>query len=390
METHNKEILFGLIQYAVWNIEMKEAVDWPLFKEMKMHAIAALTAPVLPELSLSPELSEAWEKDIIRQLSRYYNYMKAQATLPLFVPYTVLKGSSAAQYYPYPEYRELGDIDLMTRREDYETACGMLIDNGYKEVKINDDIRHRKFEKKGILVEIHAYFASLNDPEQAKYLDDLIIKNINPSHVLPDLVNGLVLLEHISQHLEHGLGLRQIIDWMMFVDKCLPDRKWPVFQEMVQKIGLETLAQTVTRMCEMYLGLPRRIWCMKADQALCEQLMDYILSCGNFGNKWEPDFRAGTKILSYVNRPLALLSMLQKNGIEKWEAARKNPVLRPFAWIYQVGEYIAKGSSRNQSVSNLRLEFSFIKKRNAMFDSLGIKQTPKGLVVYQDGEYKKS
>ena len=380
--------LFDVIKYALWHTGTA-AADQEIYQEMKTHAIAALAAPVLPELSLSPELSEAWEKDILRQISRYFYFMQVQSALPLSVPYTVLKGSSAAQYYPYPEYRELGDIDIMTRREDYEAACGMMTENGYREVVLEGNIRHREFEKKKVIVEIHVYFASLNDSGQSKYLDDLIIENINPSHVLPDMVNGLVLLEHISQHLEHGLGLRQIIDWMMFADKCLPDEKWPEFQEMVRKIGLETLAETVTRMCEMYLGLPERTWCMKADRALCEQLMDYVLSCGNFGNKWESGFRAGTKILSYTSYPRAFLSMLQKNGLENWAAARKYAVLRPFAWIYQAGKYIAKGSSRDQTASILKSELAFVKKRNAMFDSLGVKQTPKGLVVYQDGEYKK-
>ena len=120
--------------------------------------------------------------------------------------------------------------------------------------------RETGFIKNDIIVELHRSFAKLNNADHARYLDDLIITNINPTHELPDPVNGLVILEHISQHLVNGLGLRQIIDWMMFTDKCLPDEKWPEFREMAQKTGMEKLAVVVTRMCEIYLGLPCRNW----------------------------------------------------------------------------------------------------------------------------------
>lgn len=380
--------LFNVVKLALWNAG-SAAADQDIFEEMKAHAIAALPAPVLPELSISPELSKAWEKEIIRRVSQYYRFAQVQSALPLSVPYAVLKGISAAQYYPYPEYRAMGDIDIMTRREDYEAACQMLLANGYNEIINEENIRHREFEKRNIIVEVHAYFASLNDPAQAKYLDDLIIENINPSHVLPDLVNGLVLLEHISQHLEEGLGLRQIIDWMMFADKCLPDEKWPEFQEMARNVGLERLAVTATRMCEIYLGLPEKKWAAKADAALCEQLMDYVMASGNFGNKQQDHDKPGTALFPYARTPKALFSLLQESGRKNWKAARNHPALRPLAWIYQAGRYLVKGIGRKAAFSKLRSEFETAKQRNALFDALGVKQTSKGLVVYQDGEYKK-
>ena len=53
---------------------------------------------------------------------------------------------------------------------------------------------------------------------------------------------------------------------------------WPEFNELVQKTGLEKLTITVTKMCEMYLGLSPRKWCAEADDSLCTQLMEYIMN----------------------------------------------------------------------------------------------------------------
>ena len=144
--------------------------------------------------------------------------------------------------YSFAKLFPVGRLDVDTTgalllTNDGELAHKLIspkyhVDKVY-EVEVNKKITGNlpEFFKNGVSVEIHRFFASLNDPNHAKLLDDQIIENINSSHVLPDKVNGLVLLEHISQHLESGLGLRQIIDWMMFVNQCLPDEYWPGYKE---------------------------------------------------------------------------------------------------------------------------------------------------------------
>lgn len=388
----NNKAILDLIKASLWETEVKTA-SWEEFKEMRIQAVAALPATILSRLNLDAELRKEWRNTILEQLMYHANYIHEQERLPISVPYVILKGTAAAQYYPHPEYRKMGDIDIITRREDFDSACKGLLENGYVEFasKIQEDFgRHRGFVRNGIEVEVHAFFALLNDPKQAEYLDDLIIKNINPSHILPDLVNGLVLLEHIAQHMEGGLGLRQIIDWMMFVNNCLPDKQWPEFQRLTQNIGLEKLAIISTRMCELYLGLPERSWCKDADEMICKKLMDYVLSCGNFGIKHSDNNKPGTSVLSNAQTPFAFVRLLQERGLVNWKAAQEHHILRPFAWLYQIVRYLNKGLARNNALSEIKEEYLIAKERIAFFDLLGVKQTSKGLAVYRDGKYKKT
>ena len=379
--------MLKIIKAAIWN-NSSEVAQTEDFDELKKHSIILLTASNYKSFQLSPELQAEWEKTILQQLAYNVKYRREQKNLPITVPFVILKGTSAAQYYPNPLYRLMGDIDIMTNRgEDFEAAYDALIKAGYRVVKNCD--REIGLAKNGIIVEVHRYFASLNDVEKAKYLDDLIIENINPSHVLPDLINGLVILEHISQHLENGLGLRQIIDWMMFVHKCLPEDKWPEFQQMARQIGLEMLAIVSTRMCELYLGLPERSWCQSADKRLCEQLMDYVLACGNFGEKRINDSDTVEFILSRSRNPQLTYRLLQQRGEVNWEAAKKHPILRPFAWIYQAGRYLIRGLKRDNALYEFSIEYAEAKKRIELFEALGVKQTTKGLVVYKNGKYVK-
>ena len=58
----------------------------------------------------------------------------------------VLKGSSAARYYPQPELRALGDIDLLINKSDIPAAREMLLHEEYKENALHE------FSKKLLLL----------------------------------------------------------------------------------------------------------------------------------------------------------------------------------------------------------------------------------------------
>ena len=319
---------------------------------MKRHALIALPAGILPVLDMPDGLRQIWKTEIYQQIAYNINIRCAEAELPILVPYVILKGTAAAKYYPHPEYRTMGDIDVMTSRENFDTAFNQLIQKGYKPV--NDLYREPGFMKDGIKVELHRSFALLNDVGQAESLDNLIMKNINSTHFLPDNINGLVILEHISQHLEQGIGWRQIIDWMMFADHFLSDDHWPDFEDMAKSIGLRELAVHVTRMCEIYLGLLSRKWCSNADEGICHRLMVYVFQCGNFGTKRETNKGKTERVINYSRTPIAALKNLQKNGLVNWKMAQKYSILRPFAWIYQACRYIRKGLMHKNAIGDLR------------------------------------
>ena len=381
-----KEKVMSLIRCAFWDTDCPE-IDEDTYKEMKRQTIAALPAAMLERIITDQNLLQAWKTAIMQQVYSYYNYKHIQDNLPVTVPYVILKGSAAAQYYPHPEYRTMGDIDIMTSREDFDTACKELQDHDYT---ITKNLRREiGFQKRGTIIELHRAFASLNDPNQAAFLDSLIIDNIAPTHLLPDDINGLTLLEHINQHMEEGLGLRQIIDWMMFVDKCLPDEKWPAFCQMTERIGMTKLAITVTRMCEIYLGLPERKWCEKANKETCRKLLGYIYSSGNFGNKQNDDTSGQSIQTMYkIHSVKSFFKLLQSSGVHNWKLAQKKPFFRKFAWLYQIGHYAAKGLGRKGAITQLRSEHLAVQERKELFDAIGVKQFSKGLVVYQDGKYK--
>ena len=224
--------------------------------------------------------------------------------------------------------------------------------------------------------------------DETRLLDQLIMDNVNDTHVLPDMINGLTLIEHVNHHLEDGIGLRQILDWMMFVDRCLSDDQWPIFQETARKTGHEKLAIMVTRMCEMFLGLPEHKWCADADERICTKLMSYVLSCGNFGIKMPDDQRTSVHMLSSMHSFRGAYRTLKIKGVNNWRLAQRYAFLRPLAAVYQAGRYLVKGFHRGSPLKNLKSEIHEAQSKEELFEAIGVSRARDGRVIYEKGDYR--
>lgn len=174
---------------------------------------------------------------------------------------------------------------------------------------------------------------------------------------------------------------------MMYVDKCLPDEKWPAFRELAQNIGLEKLAVVTTRMCEIYLGISHRDWCSSADDLLCDNLIEYLLNCGNFGNKRTSDRDNSENVFIYARGPIEMLRLLQERGEYNCKAVHDYPILIPFAWIYQTGRYIKKGLAQKNAKNEIIAAYLDARRKLKLFDALGVRQDSKGIAIYKNGKY---
>lgn len=165
----------------------------------------------------------------------------------------IIKGCAAAMYYPAPLHRSMGDIDFVVPLERVDEADRLMTESGYS--YMDSTAHHYDYAKNGIELEMHHHYS---DPDWG--FEELITEGLSKTvlsdiygkqfYTLPTAINGLGLLDHVRRHIMKGLGMRQIIDWMMFVHTHLnTDAKWEDhFAPLARQIGLETLAVTMTKM----------------------------------------------------------------------------------------------------------------------------------------------
>lgn len=371
----NKDLFFGLLRDSLFSGRKEEdkqvaaitsgperlkkaknlnngftANEWKeVYNELKIQAIMALPLKWLQKHSLPDEdLYSEWTTGCYKQQTHWILLMGEQAKLLALlekhhIPCVIIKGSAAGMAYPEPYLRAAGDVDFLVRRCDYNTAAIILENNGFVLEREKDQKAHHfEYSRNGICFELHCRLGSVLESDDrliSLFEEGIINRRIGTIGsfqfpVLPPDLNGLSLMFHINHHLRKGLGLRQIIDWMMYIEK-LPEEVW-LNEElpMLRRFGMEKLALSVTAMCQKYLGL--RTIVPEIDKYPCDELMDYILEKGNFGIKAGQKDKVATVAFAMAS-PFRILRRLQIGGMYRWKPAKKHAILRPFAWIYQVG-----------------------------------------------------
>lgn len=391
MESTVYNQVFALLRSALWDEERfpyqaPADVSWEeVYKELKAQTVQCLPLDIL--VRENPAAGRQYIAMAGRGMMRWYHIMEQQQEICRMlqaegIACAVVKGASAACYYPQPNNRVMGDIDLLVDPACFDRACELISEGAEY---LGENYRHTEYKRNGLVVEVHKGFAIFHDAAKNAFFDARVFGALSAAEEvtldgysfmrLPSVENGLTLLEHINNHLQNGLGLRQIVDWMLYVDRELDDDVWSRdFAPFLRDLEREKLAVTVTRMCQMYLGLREDItWCAGADEALCRELMEYILYQGNFGRKNETGSNCATNVISVSKNPLALLRILQQRGcingaavFERW------PVLKAFAWLYQIFRYLRKGLSTEHPLQFLRTAVERSKPQNSLLERLGV------------------
>ncbi len=385
-----KDALLALLRSCLWGQERfpfqpPQDINWrDVYTELRHHAVQHLVVDLLATADRDNTL--IYLKKLANNIRKFQKIMESQQHIVEMlaeagIPCVVLKGAAAAQYYPRPEYRCMGDIDLMVLPEDLDRALALLPENWKV---INQNHRHVTLQSNSIILEVHQRFSNFHSPELCRVLDEGIYEGIHQAQAisigkytfpcLPRKSNGLLLLTHINQHMELGIGLRQVIDWMLFADRELDKEFWQSeFAAAARHLGLEKLAVTVTRMCQIYLGLRQDItWCQNADEALCEELLEHILHQGNFGRRAPKKLNTAVRIISATRNIPRLFKELQRIGMQNWRAAQKHRILRPFAWLYQLFRFIGRAFKKEKPFRFLYQAIKVEKTQGSLLDRLEV------------------
>lgn len=374
-----KSALFGTEPNYPDNTDWSEVV-----KEAKAQTVMGVISPVIPIEDESTKIG----------ISNYIRILYEQDKLiKLFdsngIPCVILKGLAAAIYYSKPHLRAMGDVDVLVPREKIEIASALMESNGYvyehgreENGELIKNERNIVYKKNKIVFELHYRFSShgydIDDIIEAAILKRTYREIDGYSFpMLPEKENGLVLIGHINQHMRGSeLGLRQILDWAVYVQNALDDKMWnDEFAPLLKEIGLYRLAVVTTKICKMFLGLPAEvIWCEDVDDKLAKSMLEIVLSSGNFGRKQhftrnESRIRASV----YEVRNKGVHTFLKELGLRKSKVFRSNRILEHFAWRYGLMLFVGMGIGAVLKTRNVRKKVTDTNDRLALLEKLGVK-----------------
>ncbi len=205
----------------------------------------------------------------------------------------ILKGSSVARYYPQPDRRSSGDIDVWLdggRKKIYEFA--RKFDKEAKLYGVN--YHHIHFHLiEGVHIEVHIWPSFLSSPLRNYRLH----KFCNMYHPtmqssMPSLAfDRVFILLHCYRHMcGDGVGLRQIMDYFYVLKTSFNENvnlndNWRVDTVMwIKRLGMERFARGLMWVLKMYFGLEEQYLLMEPDENEGRFIMQEVLLTGNMGH----------------------------------------------------------------------------------------------------------
>lgn len=364
-----------------------EEINWDdVITEAKAQTVVGLMSTVIP----------VHDQEVDQSVANYMRIMYEQDCLVrLFeannIQFVIIKGAAAAINYPKPYLRTMGDIDILVPQNYFVNAMELLESNGYEYLhgknendNHNDGVREIEYLKNGIDIELHKSFSSpgvdVDDIlEEAISRREYRILNGFRFPILPEVENGLVLIGHINQHIKNnGLGLRQIVDWEMYLHSITNHDEWEEdFVALLGRVGLLTLAAYVTRMCNIYLGLPESFsFISGVNDDIAEELLEVILTDGNFGRREMTPHSSDEKCMRgaiYNIRRYGVLNYFTEVGIRAWRHNNEKSAIKPVAFFYGLFRQIRKGIIALLNNKNIGKHINEGKMRYELYKKLGVR-----------------
>ncbi len=251
--TKAENMLFALLRYSLNAVPFDEKLfknasdsEWnecyAVAQKQGVMALAWDAVLALPaEFQVYKALKIKWAMAVENYSKRYGRYCETVSALSAFyashgIATVQMKGVGLSSYYPIPQRREGGDIDIYTYSADASVMsdkeandlADKLMETRGAEVEY-EYYKHSNFHYKGIPVENHKYFLNVKGYKTGEEAEKLLKANFNPETVLldgkyevsiPSLeFNSLFVICHAIQHYCAGLSLHQLCDWACILKK---------------------------------------------------------------------------------------------------------------------------------------------------------------------------
>ena len=248
---------------------------------------------------LNMERQYTIHESIIAELAAFYREAGYQMML--------LKGYGLSKYWPIPNHRPTGDIDIYLMFMNSEgkdksrpawKCADKLITEKFGIQIDNSHHHHSVFTYKGIMVENHFDFVNVHSHNSNRWIENefktLALKGNeeftfdNGAKLLfpSPLLNCLFVARHNAIHFaaEH-LNLRQLLDWALFVEKRHKDIDWNYFWNIAKKMGMEKFVLCMAFIAIRQLAFEKDVFHIpneyedfqKCNHGLIDKVLDNIL-----------------------------------------------------------------------------------------------------------------
>lgn len=361
--SYEESCLLEMLREALGGTEKKTSrqweeriPDWNRLSEISgKHAVTSLLYDVLDDSrSMSARQKEQMMSGCHQAVLQSYRLLFLTKYITQLlekrrIPVVVLKGISTAAFYPVPELRKTGDIDVLILKKDVRSACRAMQEAGMRmdeEQRANHHIAFTTTE--GIAIELHIMFAEPFDSEAVnRYMKERIgecfrrcVREEIMGIELPVLdrsYHAWQMILHMLQHfLRSGFGLKLLCDWTVIWRQPWTEEEKEKLQELVAQSGIKGFVETVTGVCVKYLGLERELVpFVPIQEEIADEFLREILDAEEFGKSGADRMVAlrGTRVVDFVREFHHQMRLT-------YPKAGEVPLLWPILWVMMFAGFL--------------------------------------------------
>lgn len=250
-----------------------------------------------------------------------------------------LKGAVLKEYYPEPWHRQSGDVDVLVRESDLDSAIEALRSVGYTTDGKHDYHDVSLFSPAGVNLELH-FNLKENNPKTDKTLDEAWnyarrTSNGDFTMRLSDEFFVLHLVSHAAHHFVNGgCGLKPFFDLYFFGKQADINEK--ELRSLLRSASLEKFYDSATALTRVIVGDAEHT-------PLTEAMLAHVVTneiCGGVNKSYavaQSQSGRGKYLLSRIFMPYSLLKI-------RYPILVSHPYLLP---IYEVVRWVQLATNRS-------------------------------------------
>ena len=358
----------------------------------KAHKVSGIVyaqcASLIRDPNLLRQLNAAFGAEITHAVNLRADYDQLRTAFSENgIRYVPIKGAVLSSWYPNPELRTMGDIDLLVRSEDREKIRDCLLPLGFNNTKWAEDEWH--YRKNHSIFELQAALMDRDEPDIGRIND--YFNDFWPHTVFTDDCEGalepnfhfLYLVGHIGKHLRwYGVGFRQFYDLAVFMERSGLRLDWAWIRREAESIGFARFLLCCLDFIARWFSVPTPYEAVLSSE-LFEAFTEKIFADGVFGFENESN---RVQSVERVGRGSGLPMPLRKLKASvrlvfppyrdliaspKYAFLRGRPCLLPCAWVRRA--FRSRGSMGRRELSAvLRARQDQVAAREAQRKELGL------------------
>ena len=313
-----KDLFFNILKSALWGLDdrldasslSRDDVMVALRIAKAQTVLGMVANEVMQRSSLSYLLNEADKAGLKRFVmsnlttGQMLNNALINIVLELRkhgIEPVLLKGQGVAKYYPMPELRQCGDIDVYVGQDNFAKACEVIGEMSSPEDHQGDipSLKHFHTRIGHAFIEIHRY-TDVYWPKRY----DRVYQKISDAGMHSDLVpldfagllvmspsvdfNVFFIFNHFWHHfIADGVGLRQLCDWVRLMHANHGKINLGYLSDVLGKMRLMKEWQVFGYIAVNTLGLPadEMPFYEPKYKKTAEKVLELIMLEGNFGKE---------------------------------------------------------------------------------------------------------